>query len=140
MADPMHLHMSLELPRESALVGQTRRTLDGTLAGAGVDQECRDDIQLALGEACANVINHAELATKYHIEVTVEDDTCVIEVTDDGGGFDPAGVREAGELDDSGRGLRIVSGLVDGLEVVTVDGAGTLLRFSKRLTWQDAAR
>jgi serine/threonine-protein kinase RsbW len=38
-------------------------------------------------------------------------------------------------LDDDGRGLQIVAALVDGLEVVSVSGTGTLLRFTKRLTW-----
>jgi serine/threonine-protein kinase RsbW len=135
MDEAVFLQMSLDLPRESALVSRTRRTLDGALAGAGVDEKCRDDIRLALSEACANVITHAELSTTYHVDVTVDRDTCTIEVTDDGGGFDPRSVRPGDVLDDSGRGLQIVAAVVDGLDVVSVDGTGTLLRFTKHLTW-----
>lgn len=134
MDEGLSLQMSLDLPRESALVVQTRRTLDGALAAAGVEQECRADITLALTEACANVIKHAELSTVYHVDVSVENDMCTIEVTDDGGGFDPRSVRPGDVLDDEGRGLQIVAALVDGLDVVSVTGTGTLLRFTKRLT------
>ncbi|MEV4516801.1 ATP-binding protein [Dactylosporangium sp. NPDC049525] len=135
MTDAVHLQMSLDLPRESAGVGQTRRMLDGALAGAGVEEDCRDDIRLALSEACSNVIKHADLATTYHVDVSVDGDLCVIEVTDDGGGFDPSTVRAGDVLAEAGRGLQMVAAVVDGLDVVSVDGTGTLLRFTKQLTW-----
>jgi len=139
----MHLQFSLDLPRDAAMVGVTRRTLDGALAGAGVAQDCRDDIQLALSEACGNVVSHAALASQYHIDVSVDEDNCVIEVTDDGGGFNPQTVTQAGaeagatagELRESGRGLQVVAALVERLDVVSVEDTGTLVRFSKRLTW-----
>jgi anti-sigma regulatory factor (Ser/Thr protein kinase) len=67
--------------------------------------------------------------------VSVDRERCTIEVTDDGGGFDPSTVRPGDVLDDTGRGLQIVAALVDGLDVVSVDGLGTMLRFTKRLTW-----
>lgn len=135
MDEGLSLHISLDLPRESELVTQTRRTLDGALAGAGIDEECRADISLALTEACANVIKHAEMSTAYHVDIQVGRELCTIEVTDDGGGFDPSKVRPGDVLDDTGRGLQIVSALVDGLDVVSVNGLGTMLRFTKRLTW-----
>ena len=134
------LQISLDLPKDSVLVGQTRRTVDSILASAGVDQTCRDDIGQALGEACANVIKHAELSSNYRVDIALDGDLCTIEVTDDGGGFDPKAVRPGEELADSGRGLQIVSALVDGLDVVSVDGTGTLLRFTRRLTPRGADR
>ena len=141
----MRLQFSLELPRDAALVRDARRTLDGALAGAGVTEECRDDIRLALTEACGNVVSHANLASAYHIEVAVNDDECVIEVTDDGGGFDPARVPAvepvlAGDgpagLRESGRGLHVLAAVVERLDVVSVEDTGTLVRFSKHLTWE----
>ncbi|WP_238010779.1 ATP-binding protein [Dactylosporangium sp. AC04546] len=137
-ANAMRLQFSLDLPRDAAMVGVTRRTLDGALAGAGVTRDCRDDIQLALTEACGNVVSHASLASQYHIDVTVDADECVIEVTDDGGGFNPGSVRPAGELSESGRGLQVVAALVERLDVVSVEETGTLVRFSKHLTWDTA--
>src|SRR5262245_11601813 len=135
MDEGLSLHISLDLPRESALVAQSRRALDGALAGAGVDGDCRADITLALTEACANVIKHAAMSTAYHVDVQVDRELCTIEVTDDGGGFDASRVRPGDVLDDAGRGLQIVAALVDGLDVVSVNGLGTMLRFTKRLTW-----
>jgi len=135
MDRPLHLEISLDLPRDAELVAQTRRTLDGVLGGAGVDEDCRHDIRLALTEACANVIKHAEHSTIYHVDVTVEDSECVIEVTDDGGGFNPKGLKPGELLDDAGRGLQIVAAVTDGLDVVSIDGVGTVLRFTKHLSW-----
>jgi serine/threonine-protein kinase RsbW len=141
----MRLQFSLELPRDAALVRDARRTLDGALAGAGVTEDCRDDIRLALTEACGNVVSHASLANGYHIEVTVDEGECVIEVTDDGGGFDPALVPavdpvrpadEPGGLRESGRGLHVLAAVVERLDVVSVEDTGTLVRFSKHLTWE----
>ncbi|MFB9410271.1 ATP-binding protein [Dactylosporangium matsuzakiense] len=143
----MRLQFSLELPRDAALVRDARRTLDGALAGAGVTEECRDDIRLALTEACGNVVSHANLASGYHIDVTVDDGECVIEVTDDGGGFNPARVppvepveagHEPGHLKESGRGLQVLAAVVERLDVVSVEDTGTLVRFSKHLTWDPA--
>ncbi|WP_433044598.1 ATP-binding protein [Dactylosporangium sp. CS-033363] len=145
----MRLQFSLELPRDAALVREARRTLDGALAGAGVTQECRDDIRLALTEACGNVVSHASLASDYHIDVTVEGGECVIEVTDDGGGFDPARVpavetapvvEEVGRLEEGGRGLHVLAAVVEKLDVVSVEDTGTLVRFSKHLAWEPAGR
>lgn len=133
MTDQIRLQMSLDLPRDSARITQTRHALAAALSG--VAEDCRADILLALTEACANVINHAELATLYHIDVAVDAERCVIEVTDDGGGFDPSDLPVPQDLDDSGRGLHIVAAVVDGLDVVSVTGAGTHLRFTKLLTW-----
>jgi serine/threonine-protein kinase RsbW len=135
MNDPMYLRMSLDLPRESARVGQVRHTLAGALAGAGVEESCRDDIQLALTEACANVVKHASLADTYRVDVIVQDNRCVIEVTDDGGGFNPDDTAAADLMAEAGRGLRLAAAVVDDLSVVSVDGVGTLLRLVKRLTW-----
>jgi serine/threonine-protein kinase RsbW len=138
MDRPLHLEISLDLPRDAELVARTRRTLDGALDGAGVDEDCRHDIRLALTEACANVIKHAEHSTIYHVGVMVENSECTIEVTDDGGGFNPTRVRPGELLDDAGRGLQIVAAVTDGLDVVSVDGLGTVLRFTKHLTWAEA--
>ncbi|MER7009671.1 ATP-binding protein [Dactylosporangium sp. NPDC000555] len=131
------------------MVRDARRTLDGALAGAGVAQDCRDDIRLALTEACGNVVSHASLASNYHIEVTVDESECVIEVTDDGGGFDPGLVAavaaeepatEPVRLRENGRGLHVLAAVVERLDVVSVEDTGTLVRFSKHLTWDPSGR
>ncbi|HEV2256167.1 MAG TPA: ATP-binding protein, partial [Streptosporangiaceae bacterium] len=44
----------------AASVPVTRRVLDRCLETLGVTPDTRADIALALGEACANVVQHAE--------------------------------------------------------------------------------
>ncbi|RLK24743.1 serine/threonine-protein kinase RsbW [Micromonospora sp. M71_S20] len=136
----MLLRLSLDLPRDAATVAMARRALDGALAGVGVEDDCRTDIQLALTEACGNVVVHAVAAADYTVDVTVNDDQCTIEVSDRGDGF----VLPRSQMPDSsatsGRGLHIVAALVDHLDVVSTAGTCTRLRFTKRLTWTAPSR
>jgi serine/threonine-protein kinase RsbW len=136
MGESIEFRCSLDLPRDAEMVGVTRRTLDGALAGAGVAADCRADIALALTEACGNAVIHAELAGAYHVEVEVTGGLCTIEVTDDGGGFVPDRAGDPQPLGESGRGLHVIAALTEQLDVITVDDVGTVLRFSKRLTWE----
>ncbi|MGC5023052.1 ATP-binding protein [Micromonospora sp. DT47] len=135
MVTQVLLRLSLDLPRDAGTVAMARRALDGALAGVGFEDDCRGDIQLALSEACANVIAHAVAAVDYTVDVTVDGDRCVIEVSDQGGGFVPSLSAMPGQSATSGRGLPIVAALVDDLDVVSNTGTGTLLRFAKRLAW-----
>ncbi|MGS2619468.1 ATP-binding protein [Micromonospora sp. LZ34] len=127
------LRLSLDLPRDAATVAMARRTLDGALAGVGVEDDCRADIRLALTEACGNVVAHAVAAVDY--TVTVNDDQCTIAVSDQSDGFALTRSQMPDPSATSGRGPHIVAALVDHLDVVSSTGAGTRLRFTKRLTW-----
>jgi signal transduction histidine kinase len=76
-------------------------------------------------EALANVVKHAR-ASNATVRIAVKDDTVLVEVSDDGRGFDPAAV---------GRehfGLRSMRGRVADLgarlEVTSKLGRGTVLR------------
>jgi serine/threonine-protein kinase RsbW len=84
-----HLRLALRMPREAVTVPTARRILDRALAGIGVVDECRADITLALTEACSNAVDHAMTGAQYQVIVTVDRDRCVVEVIDDGVGFDP---------------------------------------------------
>ncbi|MFG2056166.1 ATP-binding protein [Micromonospora sp. NPDC048930] len=137
---PMLLRLSLDLPRDAATVAVARRALDGALAGVGVEDDCRADIQLALTEACDNVVAHSLAAVDYTVDVTVDGDRCTIEVCDQGDGFVPSRSSMPGPSATSGRGLHIVAALVDHLDIVSSAGAGTRLRFTKTLTWATASR
>jgi len=51
--------MVLFMPRDAASVPVSRQVLDSCLETLGVTSDTRTDIALALGEACANVVQHA---------------------------------------------------------------------------------
>src|SRR5579875_3392871 len=72
--------MVLYLPRDAASVPVSRQVLDGCLATLGVTPDTRTDIALALSEACANVIQHADPADEYEVLATASNGRCVIEV------------------------------------------------------------
>lgn len=130
----MEVKLSLSLPRDRSTVPSTRRVLDAALVVFSVTKDCRDDIGLAVGEACANAVQHAEVGADYHVSVTILDDRCVIDVVDEGAGLESTETPEAGPHDEAGRGLRIIRALVDAVELRRVHNRGFGLRIIKVLT------
>ena len=59
--------MVLFMPRDAASVPITRQVLDSCLETLGVTDDTRTDIALALSEACANVVLHAEMEQEYEV-------------------------------------------------------------------------
>jgi len=70
-----------------------------------------DDVLLAAGELAVNALRHTksgQVGGSFTVEVSRRDEGVAVSVADEGGPGEPA-VTEAGELDESGRGLRTVS-------------------------------
>jgi serine/threonine-protein kinase RsbW len=134
----MEIRLSLSLPRDRSTVPMTRRVLDAALTVFSVTKDCRADIGLAVGEACANAVQHAETGADYHVTVTIQDDRCVIDVVDDGAGDGMAAISadqpEPGPDDESGRGLRIIRALADAVELRAGNPRGVALRIVKILS------
>jgi len=130
----MEIRLSLSLPRDRSTVPMTRRVLDAALTVFSVTKDCRADIGLAVGEACANAVQHAETGADYHVTVTIQDDRCVIDVVDDGVGVIAVDQPEAGPDDESGRGLRIIRALADAVELRAGNPRGVALRIVKILS------
>ncbi len=127
----------------SALVAALRRTCDRAVRGSGVHVDVhvdgtpidvRADVATALLRtargALANVVEHAG-ATTATVSLTYQPDAVLLDVRDDGSGFDPA---RTGTTGSRGRGL---SGIQDraeqfggALAVETGAGEGTALAFS----------
>jgi serine/threonine-protein kinase RsbW len=139
----MEVRLALSLPRDRATVPLTRRVLDSALTVLDITEDCRDDIGLAIGEACANAVQHAKQGTEYGVTVTIHDDQCVIDVVDDGAADNaPAtvsAVPEADPDDETGRGLRIIRALSDAVELRRRSRGGVALRIVKTLTRQPRA-
>jgi serine/threonine-protein kinase RsbW len=132
------MRLVLRLPRDPATVPITRHTVDCALDAIGVAAECRQDVGLAVTEVCANVVGHAKDAVDYTVTVTATGSRCTIDVRDAGGGppaesslTAPTGVRPA-PTGESGRGLGIVRGLMDAVQVV-VGPRGVAVHMVKRL-------
>jgi len=97
------------------------------------------DLKLALTEAASNSVRHAygdDHAGVVEISYELLPDRLVIEVSDDGGGFDPA-VPTTGEqaLAEGGLGIAIIRAIADEVEIGPhAGGKGSRLRFIKTLT------
>jgi len=80
----------LVFPRETISVPVMRRMLGNILDRLGVDEECVSDLLLAATEACTNVLRHSGPGRGYEVTALVGRTRCVIEVVDNGRGFDPS--------------------------------------------------
>jgi serine/threonine-protein kinase RsbW len=101
----------------------------------GVAQTCAHDIQVALTEACTNVILHAGPGDVYEVAVDVDDSCCTIRVIDRGVGFDAGEARPAGDTAESGRGMGLMNALVDEVLFETRAEAGTIVHLEKTLEY-----
>lgn len=133
----MKLSLVLCLPRDAETARITREVLNASLTALRVASETRSDITLALGEACANVIQHADSSDEYEVRVQLTNSLCVVEVVDTGRGFDSATLDQArgdqAATAEHGRGLQIIDALADNLLITSRPLHGAMIRFEKPL-------
>jgi serine/threonine-protein kinase RsbW len=131
-----HLDLSVALPRESVSVPVVRRLAAQALRAFGVHDEDVDDVQLAITEACANVIDHAGATDTYDVKIELSADRCAITVVDQGGGFDAASVPHQADDDaEMGRGLTLMRALVDNVAFRNEPQAGAVVHMVKTLNY-----
>jgi serine/threonine-protein kinase RsbW len=127
----------LTIPARAEYVLLGRLALSGVTRTRPLDDETMNDLKLAVTEACSNSVRHAYSENGGTVDIVYElhGDRLVVEVSDDGAGFDPSELAEAGELTEGGLGIAIIRALVDEFEVgERRDGRGSRLRFVKFLT------
>lgn len=109
----------------------------------GVDQTCVSDIELAVTEACTNVLKHvAETHAEYEVSVELDESFCHIRVIDRGGeGFDHAsqGHAEAHQEAEGGRGIFIMRAMVDELRFESEPETGAVVHLVKKLHLDDGS-
>ncbi|GAA2476552.1 hypothetical protein GCM10010406_10900 [Streptomyces thermolineatus] len=144
----MSVRWSLQLRREAASVPFARRVLLGAMEAAGVDPDISHDLSVALSEACANAVEHAEgdLSGTYRVTAEIDGDRCRIEVTDFGPGLPswwlphrtrvPAAAAVPAE---SGRGMFLIESLVDNVCFDSRPGRGVVVSFDKALKWREGS-
>lgn len=131
----MEIDFVLCLPREGSSVPVVRHICGDALRTLGVEDDCIHAIELAVTEACTNVLDHASGSEEeYQVTFSLENDRVVIKVTDEGIGFDHASPRpESLPSDESGRGILLMTALVDDLRFVSKPDAGTIVHLEKML-------
>jgi serine/threonine-protein kinase RsbW len=139
------ISLSLCLPRDALTVPVIRRLVRHALDLVGVLPDISADIEVALSEACANVLDHAGPGDAYDVSVKITPGWCELRVIDIGHGFDHALLAaremsdEAGLSAEGGRGLGLMHALVDHIEFTSVPEAGTLVRLVKQLAFDESA-
>lgn len=133
------LEMTVSLPRQSHSVPVIRRLAAQVLRAFGVAGDSIHDVELAITEACANVIQHAVDSEGYEVSIELAADRCAITVLDRGEGFDPTAVRDQDDIDaESGRGLTLMRALVDNLNFVSEPKVGAVVHMVKQLDYDSS--
>jgi serine/threonine-protein kinase RsbW len=135
----MDITLTLALPRDRLSVPVVRHILSDALMTLGLEEEIVQDIELALTEACTNVLDHSGGEEEYEVSACIDNQRCVIEIVDRGRGFDPLGREAASPLSEEGRGISIMQTLMDRLEFVPQSASGTTVRLEKKLVWDQEA-
>ena len=119
--------LRLSLPAEPEALGALRRRLARFLHAAGASEQESFEITLTVSEAAGNAIEHAYGPgdATFEIEAALEDGAVVAAVRDFGHWRDR-------RSEQGGRGLRIIQGLMDEVDVATEPG-GTVVRMRRRL-------
>ncbi|HEX6248153.1 MAG TPA: ATP-binding protein [Nocardioidaceae bacterium] len=137
-SDPSpRLEMTVSLPRQSHSVPVIRRLAAQILRAFGVAADSIHDVELAISEACANVIQHAVDSEGYEVSIELAAERCAITVLDRGEGFDATRVTHQEEDHDaeSGRGLSLMRALVDNLNFVSEPKVGAVVHMVKQLDY-----
>jgi serine/threonine-protein kinase RsbW len=135
---PVDITYSLHLPRDEVSVPIVRHLSRQALSDLGVAEDFVSDIEVAVTEACTNVLKHAKGENEpYDVEVEVHDATCIIRVIDRGAEFGKRARDHKGLTAEGGRGIYLMRALVDQLHFESRPEEGTVVRIEKRLSFKD---
>ena len=128
----------LTIPAKAEYITLGRLALTAIARVRPLSEETLSDLKLALTEACTNSVRHAYRegrAGTVEILYQIEPDRLVVEVADDGQGFEPAdrGGRGNGDLSEGGLGIAIIRAVADEVEIDERESGGSRLRFVKFL-------
>jgi serine/threonine-protein kinase RsbW len=129
----------LTIPARPEYITLCRLALTGLARLRPMSDELVADIKLALTEAASNSVRHAYGDDGGRVEIAYElsGDRLVIEVNDEGEGFDAAEDGDLGDLEnltEGGLGIAIIRAIADEFEVADRSGGtGSRLRFVKVL-------
>jgi serine/threonine-protein kinase RsbW len=128
----------LTIPARAEYITLCRLALTGIARLRELSDELLADLKLALTEAASNSVRHAygdKDAGVVDISYQLFSDRLIIEVADEGEGFDPAEAEgSAAELSEGGLGIAIIRAIADDVEFgAQPGGKGSRLRFEKAL-------
>ena len=128
----------LTIPAKPEYITLSRLALSGLSRVRTFPEDTLADLKLALTEACSNSVRHAYADSEGHVDISFElrDDRLIVEVADDGAGFEPEQGAKNGDdiLSEGGLGIAIIRSIADEVEIGgRPNGKGSRLRFVKLL-------
>ena len=135
----MELSLALSLPRDEQTVPVARHLVRNAMEQVGVAPDCIYDFELALSEACTNVLHHSGPGDQFVVRLDLEDHLGVIRIIDVGRGFDSAKLQTDDPAPEAerGRGVGLMQALVDRVDFTSRPEAGTIVTLEKILTYDD---
>lgn len=127
------MNASVRYPNSPAYVATARRTALEAARNLGLPESKLDELSYAVGEALANAVEHGFRERTYfavRVRLSSRENAVVVEVEDDGGGFDPAEITAPEVSAQRGYGLTIMRNMADR---VSFERNGRLVRLWKFL-------
>ncbi len=132
--------LRLLVPPDPREAGAVRGRIAAFVQALGVSDDALYDVITIIGEAFANVVQHAETREAIELTTWIEDGTRILtRIVDRGRGFaeSPGGgdvsAAPADALAESGRGIWIMNQCADSISVDSIPGLGTAVVFSREL-------
>ena len=140
--EPIERRFTLAVPSSTENLALIREFVSSAAQQAGFDSSEIAKLELAVDEACANVIEHAyghDISKEVVVRARLDDETFSIDIEDTGRGFDPALVQPE-ELEQlinkrktGGLGMRLMKTLMDEVHYEIEPGKKNALHMVKRL-------
>ena len=133
---------TLQVPSSTENLALIREFVTTVGLQAGISEADIGKIELAVDEACANVIEHAyghDASKEVVISANIDDDAITFNIRDTGKGFDPTKIAQEDlqkliqARKDGGLGMRLIKKLMDEVQYEIVPGQKNELRMIKRL-------
>ena len=141
MAD-IERRFTLQVPSSTENLAIIREFVVNVGGQAGLQEAEISKLELAVDEACANVIEHPyghDISKDVTVRATFDDAVLHVSVIDEGRGFDPASIPP-NELDQlvkqrksGGLGMRLIRTLMDEVQYEIVPGQKNELHMTKKL-------
>ncbi len=131
---------TLQVPSSTENLALIREFVTSIGRQATLTDEDINNLELAVDEACANVIEHAyghDITKDVSVRATFDDEKLKISVIDEGRGFDPGKVNEKSldqlvhERRSGGLGIRIIKSLMDEVSYEIEPGQKNELHMTK---------
>ena len=133
---------TLQIPSSTENLALIREFVTTVGAQAGLSENEIAKLELAVDEACANVIEHAyghDASKEVTVNASFDGDAIIFKIIDSGKGFDPTQIKQE-ELEtliakrkDGGLGMRLIKTLMDEVQYEIVPGQKNELRMTKRI-------